>query len=154
MTEHITLLLITSVLSLVSLATAQRQCRPPTNDGNFWATVGRVHYAYTDRNVRKENAQSACARLAPGRSQIAQVRSGFEWRGIKQVIAPDWYWFNNSGVSRLVRGVRHFEFDKQTRLYRRIDPSENCMVYIYPGDVTTDMYCGMDWARALCEIRC
>ena len=67
---------------------------------------------------------------------------------------PNWYWFKNQEVTRVERNIRHFHFSGFTKLYDTPEAHDNCMVYVYPGSGTTDIYCGMEWARALCEVRC
>jgi len=147
MKTFITLILLLSVLAIAHGCVPRRGLYQ-------WFNVGNKYYTFTKRNIRWYNADSACRNILPGRSQLANVRSDYEWRGLKNTVPQNWYWFNNKAVTNIENNVRYFHFDQRTRVYRQVRRDTNCLVYVYPGDGTTDMYCGVNWARGLCEVRC
>jgi len=142
------------ILTLSVLAVVSVQSCIPKGSPHTWFTVGNVHYTHTKLNVRWNEADQVCKSILPGLSRLAEVRTASEWRGIKSSVTPNWYWFNNRAVVNIENNVRYFHFDERTRLYRQVRRDTKCLVYVYPGSGTTDMYCGMNWARGLCEVRC
>lgn len=137
----------------------------PTNWSYSWFKAGAAWYTETRCKGSWQQMMMQCAKIEPGRSTIATIRSEFErkrieqssllgdkrWTGGIRIAQNLWYWYKYNGKPAVILPIKKFFWGKDEP--SASSASQVCIKLMENKRQWTDELCH-SVGTALCELRC